>query len=186
MLTDEDYAKAAKELGAEVAAVKAVASVEAAGDGFLSDGRVKLLFEAHIFSRYTKGKFTDTHPHISSPEWNRKLYKGGAGEWGRLEEAFTLDPIAAQLSASYGAFQIMGFNYALCGFKTVEDFVESMLTEAGQLLAFVEFVKSRDLDDELQRKDWRGFARIYNGPSYLLNNYDTRMAKAYEKFSPAK
>lgn len=183
MLTDEDYAKAAEELGCEMGALKAVASVESAGDGFLPDGRVKILFESHIFSRYTKGRFDKSHPHISSPEWNRKLYKGGAGEWGRLEEAFTLDPVAAQLSASYGAFQICGFNYAVCGFKTVEDFVESMLTEAGQLGAFVAFIKSKDLEDELRQLDWRGFARIYNGSAYVLNAYHTKMAQAYAKFS---
>lgn len=183
MLTDEDYAKAADDLDCEVAAIKAVASVEAAGDGFLPDGRVKILFEAHIFHKYTQGKFTASHPHISSAKWDKKLYKGGGAEWGRLEEAFTLDPIAAQLSASYGAFQIMGFNYAVCGFKTVEDFVEAMLTEAGQLAAFIGFIKSKDLEDELRRLDWAGFARVYNGNDYRLNAYDTKMAKAYAKFS---
>jgi N-acetylmuramidase-like protein len=183
MLTDEDYKEAARELGCEIAAIKAVAHVEAPKGPFLPDGRLTILFEAHIFHKYTQGKFTPTHPHISSAKWDRKLYKGGAGEWPRMEEAFTLDPVAAQMSASYGAFQIMGFNFAACGFKTVEAFVESMLTEPGQLAAFVEFIKSKDLDDELHRKDWSGFARIYNGPGYVINDYHTKMAKAYEKFS---
>lgn len=181
MLTDDDYKQAADALGCEVEVIKAVVEVEAAGDGFLPDGRVKILFEAHIFHRYTKGKYTADHPHISSKTWNKKLYKGGAGEWGRMEEAFLLDPVAAQMSASYGAFQIMGFNFALCGFTKVEDFVEAMTTETGQLGAFVEFIKSKDLDDELRLKDWTGFARIYNGPGFRKNAYDERMAKAYAK-----
>src|SRR5687767_11668525 len=124
-LTDDDYKKAAEELNCEVAAIRAVASVEAAGDGFLPDGRVKLLFEAHIFGRYTKGKFDKGHPELSSPKWNRKLYKGGAGEWERLQDAIELDRKAALMSASYGAFQVMGFNFGVCGFTSVEDFVEA-------------------------------------------------------------
>lgn len=181
-LSQEDYKRAADELGVEVAVIKAVASVESNGEPFLPDGRTPLLFEAHLFSRFTKGKFDHTHPHISSPKWNRKLYIGGPREWDRLEEAIGLDRVAALMSASYGAFQICGFNFAACGFKSVEEFVEAMKTEAGQLAAFVAFIKSRDLDDELQRKDWAGFARGYNGPQYRLNAYHTRLARVYEQF----
>jgi len=183
MLTDGNYKQAAEELGCEVAAILAVISVESAGDGFLPDGRPKILFEAHIFHRYTKGRFDTTHPHLSSPTWNRKLYKGGAGEYDRLEEAISLDRRAAIMSASWGAFQIMGFNLAGCGFTNVEDFVAAMrASERRQLEAFIEFIKSQHLDDELRQRDWATFARIYNGPSYKANRYDEKPAKAYAKF----
>ena len=180
-LTDADYQKAAEELGCEPAALKAVAAIESNGDPFLPDGRVKILFEAHIFARYTKGQFDKTHPHISSPTWNRKLYKGGAAEWDRMAEAIELDRKAALMSASYGMFQIMGFNFALCGFTCVEDFVNAIKDEPGQLAAFIQFIKSNHLDDELRRKDWAGFARGFNGPGYKLNFYDTRLARLYEQ-----
>jgi hypothetical protein len=85
------------------------------------------------------------------------------------------------MSASYGAFQICGFNAGACGFGDVEVFVEAMKTEQGQLEAFVAFIKSSGLADELQRKDWKGFARIYNGPSYSANAYDVKIANAYEQ-----
>jgi N-acetylmuramidase len=49
-LTDADFARAAKELNVEVAAIHAVAEVEAAGAGFLPDGRPAILYEAHIFT----------------------------------------------------------------------------------------------------------------------------------------
>jgi hypothetical protein len=182
-LTDDDYKTAAKELGCDIASIRAVASVESAGEGFLEDGRVRVLFEAHIFSRYTKGRFDDSHPNLSSSKWNRKLYRGGAAEWDRLAEAVELDRKAALMSASWGAFQLMGFNFAACAFTTVDDFVSAMKTEQGQLEAFVEFIKSQGLADELQRRDWAGFARIYNGPAFKANSYDARMAKAYDKFS---
>ena len=54
-LTDDDFARAAKELNVEVAAIRAVAEVEAAGAGFLPDGRPSVLFEAHVFHQHTKG-----------------------------------------------------------------------------------------------------------------------------------
>lgn len=181
-LTDDDYKQAAKELDCEVSALKAVTEVEAAGEGFLPDGRPKVLFEAHLFHRYTKGRFDESHPHLSSPIWNRKLYKGGVREWDRLEEARKLKYHAALMSASYGAFQICGFNFAACGFTDVAHFVAAMETEQGQLKAFIEFIKSQRLDDELRRRDWATFARIYNGPGFSANRYDEKLAKAYAKF----
>ena len=40
----------------------------------------------------------------------------------------------------------------------------------------------RGLSDELRDLRWADFARIYNGASYRLNNYDTKIATAYDKF----
>ncbi|AZA64465.1 DUF3380 domain-containing protein [Chryseobacterium carnipullorum] len=56
-LTEQDYINAAKELGCEVAAIKAVAEVESRGSGFLSSGEPKILFERHRFYKYTNGKY---------------------------------------------------------------------------------------------------------------------------------
>jgi len=168
---------AAQALGCEVAAVRAVIDVESRG-GYLSDKRPKILFERHYFSRLTKNAFDAAHTDIS----NRKFggYKGGAGEYARLERAMALNRDAALRSASWGAFQIMGDNCRMCGFDTAEDFVAAMVeSEDRQLAAFVAFVKSARLDDELRRLDWEGFARGYNGPAFRTNNYDKKMAAAY-------
>lgn len=182
MLTDDDYKQAADALGCEVTAIKAVVKIESDGTGYLPDGSLKILFEAHIFHRFTKGRFDKSHPNLSSPKWNRKLYKGGVREWERMTEAMKLDKAAALMSASYGMFQIMGFNFALCGVTSVEEFIEvTGKSERGQLDTFVAFVKAQHLDDELQRKDWAGFARIYNGPGFKTNRYDEKMALAYAK-----
>lgn len=182
-LTDQDYQRAALELNCELPAIKAVAEVESRGEGFLSDGRPVILFEAHKFSFYTGGKYDQSHPQISSSTWNKKLYKGGAGEHDRLNIAIELDRRAALMSASWGRFQIMGFNFALAGFVGVEEFVAAMQeSEARHLEAFVQIVRSFDLEDELRRKDWAGFARIYNGQSYRANRYDHKMREAYRRF----
>lgn len=174
------YADAARALGCGVAALQAVAEVESAGSGFLPDGRPKILFEAHIFSRLTGHKYDQTDPAISSAKWNRALYT--KDEYGRLNLARLLNTEAANSSASWGKFQIMGFNFARCGYQTLGNFLYAMQTEAGQLQAFVGFVKAAGLVDELKRLDWPGFARGYNGPGYAENKYDAKMAKAYKKF----
>jgi hypothetical protein len=192
-LTDVDFEAAAKLLKCDVPAIKAVAEVESSGDGFLSDGRVKILFEGHQFYKYTKGKYAASHPTICYKKWTTKFYtKGpnadvrGAGELARLAEAMALDKRAALLSASYGKFQIMGFNFAIVGFVTVEDFYKAMqVSEAEQLLAFCNYVKGNAIDDELRAHNWAGFAFRYNGAEYKKNKYDTKLANAYKKYSKA-
>lgn len=183
MLTAEDFAKAAQELGCSIGAIKAVAEVEALGQGFLPDGQPKILFEAHIFGRRTGYKFNKTHPAISSSKWDKKLYKGGAAEHDRLALAVSLDRDAALQSASWGRFQIMGFNYRRAGFDTLQAFITAMYSgEAAHLRAFVAIVKSFGLADELQRLDAEGFAEGYNGAGYKANKYDEKIAKAFEKY----
>ena len=181
-LTDADFERAATALGCSVAAVRAVAQVESLGGGYLGDGRPKILFERHWFHKLTQGKWSAERSHISWPKPGG--YKGGASEYKRLEEALALDRTAALKSASWGAFQVMGFNHKLVGYDDVEKFVKAMVAGSGkQLDAFVAFIKSNKLDDELRRLDWAGFARGYNGSNYRINKYDEKMARAYANFS---
>lgn len=180
-LTEAGFAAAAELLGCEVAAIKAVCEVEAPKGGFLDDDRVRILFERHKFHRFTGGIFSAEHSDISNkapggygPE--------GAHQWARFSKAFALDPKAAMKSCSWGKFQIMGFNFASAGFDSLDTFVEAMkVSEDEQLKAFVAIVKSFALTDELQRHDWAGFARGYNGENYKINRYDTKLAAAYAK-----
>jgi LysM repeat protein len=184
-LTEADWQRAATTLGVDVAAIKAVAEVEASRSGFLADGRPKILFEAHQFSDRTGGRFDRSHPGISSPRWNRDLYVGGAGEHTRLAEATALNRTAALESASWGRFQIMGFNHRAAGFSNVEDFVAAMgQSEGRQLDAFVNFIRADPaMHRALQRHDWAGFAAAYNGERYAENQYDTRLADAYRRLA---
>ncbi|MXO59239.1 DUF3380 domain-containing protein [Altererythrobacter salegens] len=177
-----DYERAATDLGCSVAAIRAVAQVESAGNGFLPDGRPKILFERHIFHRLTNGQFTAAHPDISFPSGGG--YLGKELEYGRLEEAMALDEKAALSSASWGKFQVMGFNHKLVGEPSLDTFIDTMVSgEPGQLKYFIGYIKATGLADELQRLDWRGFARGYNGASFEKFNYDKKMQRAFETFS---
>jgi len=175
--SDGAIEEAASKLDCEVAAIRAVIAVESSG-GFFGDKRPKILFERHYFSRLTNHKFDAGNPDISSKK--PRGYIGGPAEYDRLRRAMALDEPAALQSASWGAFQIMGENWKVCGYSTVDEFIDAMVaSEDQQLDAFVRFVKSKKLDDELRRFDWEGFARGYNGSGYKENDYDKKLAAAF-------
>jgi hypothetical protein len=182
MLTRQDFEDDAAKIGCEVEAVMAVATVESAGGGFDPEGFPKTLFEGHWFYRLTKGKFATSHPTLCFPKWTREYYgKTWKEEKARLQEAIQLDRNAALMSASWGMFQIMGFNHAKCGFKTIQQFVTAMCKdENAQLEVFTNFIINSGLDDELRDKRWADFARLYNGPEYAKNQYDVKLAAAFE------
>jgi hypothetical protein len=182
-LTREDFVASAQRLGVEVSAIRAVVKVESGAAGFGADGRALILFEPHIFSRLTQRWFDATHPHLSYSTWGARPYVRGQEErWAQVREAFALDEAAAIASTSWGLFQVMGFNHALCGFASAKDMVADISqSEVRQLLAFEAFVRASGLVDELQRLDWEGFARIYNGPGQV-EKYGRLLREAYAAF----
>ena len=186
-LAASDVIALAATLHCEPAAIWAVCDVESAGGGFLPDQRPKILYEAHIFGRLTGHRFDGTHPNISAPSWNRALYGApGAHQYDRLVEAIALANgqwrAAALQSASWGMFQIVGMNFAVCGFATVEEYVAAMCdSEGAQLAAFGAFCAHEELDRALAAHDWERFALGYNGPGEAENGYDAKLAAAYRR-----
>lgn len=181
-ITGDDYVRAAERLNCEPSAVEAVAAVESSGSGFNPDESCKTLFEGHVFHRLTQGRFDAQYPTLSYAKWTREWYgRNWKDESARLQLALTLDRQAAIMSASWGRFQIMGFNFSACGFSSAEAFVQAMQASEGeQLRAFVAFIESRGLTDELRELRWADFARSYNGPGYAANRYDEKLAVAYK------
>jgi hypothetical protein len=184
-LTDEDFEQAAAQLGCDAAAIRAVCEVEAPRGGFNPDGTPRTLFEGHWFYRLTKGAYAAEYPTICYPKWTKQFYgKTWEQEAARLSLAISLDREQALKSASWGRFQIMGFNHKYAGYDDVESFVAAMCeSEGAQLQAFCAFIKSQGLADELQNCQWAKFAYRYNGEAYAENHYDTKLAAAYDKFS---
>jgi hypothetical protein len=186
-LSPGDIDAEAKELGCSPAVIRAICDVEAAGAGYLPDGRPKILFEAHVFGRLSAHQWDSAYPNISAPAWDRSLYgAAGAHQYDRLAEAIKLNRAAALESASWGMFQIMGSNSAACAYKDVEAFVDAMVNggERAHLDAFAQFVEHNHLDDELRTNppQFAAFARGYNGPGYAQNAYDTKLAAAWRKW----
>lgn len=190
-LKETDYVRAAEYLNVEVAAIKAVQEVEIGGrGGFIRVGYPAILFEGHIFWSQLKKKglnpedYTSGNEDILYPKWTKKYYKQGMDEYERLKRAEEINREAALCSASWGMWQIMGFNHAVCGCNTVFDFcTEMQLNEGTQLNLFTAFLRTNGWDKYLRSKDWAEFARHYNGPSYKENRYDEKLAQAYKKYS---
>lgn len=190
-LTHKDYLECASILGVDVATIKAIQEVETGSvGGFLYPNKPTILFEGHIFWNELKKKGKNPENYVKGnedilyPKWTKQFYKGKNGEWDRLEKAMQIDKISAISAASWGAFQIMGFNYKVCNCYSVEEFVEEMSKNLkSQLKLFIYFIKNNKLDSYLKMKDWAGFAKKYNGPAYAENKYDVKLHQAYEKWS---
>jgi hypothetical protein len=180
VLADADYAEAAEALGCEVAAIRAVADVETGARGpFDRQGRPTILFERHLFHRWTGGRFDAQAPDISNP------VAGGYGtydsQYDRLRRAALLDFDAALASASWGMFQILAQYHLMAGFATADDMVQAMRTGIrAHLLAFAHFVACNPLMFRaIRAKDWVGVAKAYNGRSEADHGYDAKLEKAY-------
>lgn len=177
-----DFETVAARLNCEWEAVAAVAEVESGPlGGFGQDGRPVILFERHLFSRKTSSRFDASHPTVSN-RTPGDYPRTQAERWAQLTEAYALDAEAALASASYGRFQVLGQNYPNLSMPNAHEYVSKLArSERDQLEAFEGFIRANSLADELQRKDWTGFASRYNGPGYAANQYDTKMAQAYAR-----
>ena len=197
LLKNHDLAIAAQRLGVPLASVYAVNEVESKGKGFLDSGKPVILFERHIMYRQlTKPRhegddpaqlqqhadeLAALNPSIVNPKPGG--YAGGSAEHQRLSHARLIDDNAALESASWGAFQIMGFHWERLGYASVQSFVAAMsASESGQFDAFVRFIETDPaLHKALKARKWADFAKLYNGPDYRRNLYDAKLQRAFER-----
>lgn len=176
-ITLGDCQACANLLGIAPELVQTVARVESQGDlkGFL--------FEPHVFSRLTNGKYDQTRPDISYPKWDRSRYpKRREDRLIQFGRAVATEPIKAYESASWGLFQIMGFNYKIAGFTSAIGMSEVLQSSVeANVIAFGKVIRAMDLVDTLRAKEWKKFARVYNGPGYALNHYDIKLQNEYDR-----
>ncbi len=197
LLKNADLVNAAQRLDLPLASVYAVNEVESRGKGFLDNGKPVILFERHIMYRQLATPRHDgddaaelkrqadqlalTNPALVNPKAGG--YVGGTAEHQRLSNARLIDDTAALESASWGAFQIMGFHWKRLGYASVQDFVAAMsASESQQFDAFVRFIETDPaLHKALKARKWAEFAKLYNGPNYQRNLYDIKLQRAYER-----
>ena len=188
-LTDDDVARAARVLDVDEAAVRAVIQVEAASFGFDEKRRPRILFEPHILYRELRGvqRADAVDLGLARRTWSegRKLYgRTMDARYRQLDQACLINRPAAIKACSWGLGQVMGFNYRVAGFATIEAFVEAMKESEGEhLLAMAAFIKSNGLDRHLRARDWAAFARGYNGPGYAKNRYDVKLQNAWAVYA---
>ncbi len=193
-LTEDDYKDVAKKLRVEVAAIKAVVDIEAgpAHEGFWTKGKPIINFDLSVYKkraskRNVLARAQKERPEIFAKSNTKKYGSLQAARWARVNAAMSVDSISAIEGTFWGMFQIGGFNYELCDTKSPQDFYRKMCrSERDQLDLFASLLINTGMVEPLRKKDWAGFARRYNGPSYASHAYHTRMAKAYTKHSGKK
>jgi hypothetical protein len=184
-MTLQDIGVIADAIGVELAALRAVLSVETGGSGFDKSGRPKALFERHYFYKFIKDDpvLLDqaSAAGLAYPKWGERPYpKGSDAVYAEIEAAYEMRSEAALMATSWGLGQIMGSNFKMTGSASVEEMVrQAMESEVNQLHHMIGFIKSSGLIDKLKALDWAGFAKGYNGPAYAKNAYDTKLAGAY-------
>lgn len=179
----------ARAFGHDPAAMLAVADVESAGIAYaVVEGKREPLirFEGHYFDARLSGAvrararvegLADSRAgRIPNPQTQ-------AGRWRLLERATAINRNAAYESTSWGLGQVMGAHWKLLGFDSVDELVHEARSGAGgQARLMAGYIAKTGLEKALSRRDWRAFARAYNGQTYEKNGYHTKMQAAYRRY----
>lgn len=185
-MTDRGVDIAAARIGIGRAELLAVIQVETGGRGFQRDGKLKMLFEPHLFYAAI-GKLKNpalltraVQAGVAYKKWGEKPYP--VDSYARLGLAMAIDETAALQSASWGLPQIIGSNYGMAGYGSAKGMIAAFVdSEDVQLVALADFLKAAGLVPALEAHDWARVARGYNGPAYAKNSYDAHLAAAYNK-----
>ncbi|WP_300974859.1 N-acetylmuramidase domain-containing protein [Sphingomonas sp. LHG3406-1] len=185
-VTDEDVSAIALRLGCATRQLRAVAKVESGGTAYDAQGRPMILFERHLFHRFTSGEHG--LDDFSNPKG------GGYNEdsWDKLARAACLNPLAAFASVSWGRFQVLGAHagtprYARfldLGYSSPLELAYSTVTgEAAHYELLSRYIEAAGLRGALRSlstnpADCRPFAKGYNGPSYANFRYHEKLADA--------
>ncbi|CDN52548.1 Peptidoglycan-binding domain 1 protein [Neorhizobium galegae bv. officinalis bv. officinalis str. HAMBI 1141] len=186
-LDDIDIPRIGSEIGVGEDEIHAFMDVEAAGSGFDGQGRPKILFEPHVFYRNLTGKKRDeaVKQGLAYSSWGEKPYPKDS--YPRLIMAMAIDETAAIKATSWGLTQILGENCKGAGYATPQAMVLAfMADEENHLAATVSLLKHMGIADDLKAHAWAVVARVWNGPGYRKNKYDTKMAAAYAKWAKVR
>ena len=185
----------AEKMNFDPAIAVAILAQESGGQPYGADGRLIIRFENHLFYEYW-GKLNQAvyndHFKIGSPVWTGHQWRLTSGEpwrdchtsqgveWDVLTFASSLDDTAAKKSISMGLPQVLGSNYGILGFSTVQDMFNAFVAqERNQVVAFFDFLQGNGpmATNALKSRDFRTIATIYNGAGNadyygkLINNH---------------
>ena len=164
---------------------QAFLNVESRSRGFGGEGRPLILNEPHVFYRNLRGAERDraVAAGLAYPRWGEKPYpKSQDGRYEWLKAAMEINEAAALKSCSWGMSQILGENFSMVGFDTIQAMVRAFMNdEEEHVEAMVKFILASGIDDDLRAERWHTVARVYNGPGYEKNHYHAKMANEFRK-----
>jgi hypothetical protein len=107
------------------------------------------------------------------------MHIGQSMEWRCYAVAKAIHEGAAIASTSWGLGQVLGVHWSRLGFSSPSAFEAAQFTEAGQLDTMVRFIgSSPTLARAIRARDWRAFARAYNGAG-KIEEYATKLEAAH-------
>lgn len=190
----------ANELGIDVEIALAVICVESGGNGFGTDGRMIIRFENHIFYTYygdkteTNRKTFDEHFSYNinkrredhkyrakkTDDWSTS-HTGQDAEWEAFEIARSISETEAMYATSMGAPQVMGFNYKLIGYSTVQEMFAAFNKDIRyHIMALFDFCNANGTRLQyLLTRDFLSFAKAYNGLT-APEAYEQRLQLYYD------
>ncbi|PTW53933.1 uncharacterized protein DUF3380 [Breoghania corrubedonensis] len=193
-VSDDAMAALAREIGCHPADLEAIAEVESNGFGWFPDGRIKILFEKHWIYRNLSGtaRKRAVQAGLARKKWIAPKAGGYSDQatadqrYVLLARAIEIDEEAALRSISMGRFQIMGFNYSLCGFTSARQMWAAFCdSEKHQLRAFASFLHNKRLGEALRNRDFARIEDVYNGGG-LGGAYARRMARKSDQLRAGK
>ena len=182
-------ASVAKSRGINAAALAAVVEVESNGIPYAYVDGISvpvIRIEGHYFDRLvaaSKQKVARA-AGLASPKASAiKNPKEQADRYRMFQRMCDIDKNAAIMSCSWGVGQVMGVHWQKLRFNSADEFYAFITSGLrSQVEVMVRFIEYAGLIDEIERQDWAGFARIYNGPRYRDNKYDVKIAAAYARY----
>lgn len=181
-LADIDIPQIGSLIGVGEDELHAFMDVEASGKAFDEKGRPKMLGEGAQLYRNLSGEERDTAVSrgLAWPSWDPKghLYPKDSYPW--LKEAMKINQSAAIASASWGLTQILASNCKDAGYDSpIAMCLAFQDSERAHLEATVKCLIAWKIDDDLRAHRWEVVARVWNGPKYAVNKYDTKLAARY-------
>jgi hypothetical protein len=198
-------------LSIEPAVAIAVFAVESGGKCFGPDGRMIIRFENQIFfdqwgkhnqarfqqhfsfnpqQRWLDHKWRPTPDEAWRPVDAANFHGVQSREWEVFNFARTLNDTAAKNSISMGAPQIMGFNFSIIGYESVQQMFDAFAaSERAQIVGFFDFVQGPAPNSRrilaLQQQDFNTFASLYNGPGQAAK-YGGLIKTTFDAFNQMK
>jgi hypothetical protein len=190
-------------LGINTASAAGIMKVESGGATFSGATDKSLMrFENHVFFRRwgnaNAAAFNDHfrfdqgagahawegHRYRDAPTdpWN-EFHGNQSRERHVLELAVGLAGDVAYECASFGAGQVMGFNFATVGFASAREMVEQYdRSERSQITGIFEYIQGAHLEGAIRAGDYRAVARGYNGAGQV-DAYAARMENAADAYA---
>ncbi len=183
--------------------VLAIFAVESPGAPFGASGKPIIRVELHwfwdLYGKNCQDKFFQFFNFDSGKRWQGHVYRNNPrGPYVTLHttapdqqarEYEALDIIArnfgqqavemALRGTSVGMGQIMGFHYGILGYHSAGEMHLASHSLSVQIADFIKFIlHDPRLVGAIDKRDWEGFARIYNG-SGQVPIYSKRLSDAY-------